>query len=740
LLVFWINTAASGRLDPGPNPRRIEAPEFCSDLLKRMSMDNKTTGPLRGAWPDPLWAIVGAIALAGLVFVAYLPVIHAGFIWDDDKHITNSAVLMRSDGLALAWRFPQIRPPSIGPPQYYPLTHTSFWLESHIWGLDPHGYHLDNILLHAASAVLLWLVLWRLRVAGAWIAGTWVAAALWALHPVQVESVAWITERKNTLSLFLELAALLAYQAFEPGLQCFGAGAAREEQSKQQRHWDSYALALLFFVAALLAKTVACSLPLVILILIWWKRGRIRAAEVLPLVPMFLMGGALGLYTGYLERVRVGALGPEWQIPAVDRLLIAGRAIWFDLGKLLWPAGLCFSYSKWNVDAGAIWQWLAPAAVGATLAALWLARRRLGRGPLAGAIIYCIVLGPSLGIADVYPMLFTFVADHYQYAASAAMAALIVGVASRARFGREIIRAGAIVLIAVLALLTYDRSHIFRSAESVWRDTIVKNPGSWLARENLAVILTVEANVPPAEAKLGEDSDTVAHRDELLGNDPATFARGRLLEAASLYAEVSTLRPLHDYVDLNWGDALLGLKQYDAAIARYRHRLEIAKLPNGPELTPTALSTVYRKIAGAQDMSGRHEESLASMRQAVADDPNSMPVRIDLARELARMHRIDEAVAQVIAATNGSDANGAHWRDAAWLLWQIGRPAQMQEVLDEYLARFPGDLDGRLNIGAFFMENNRPEEAEKFFRAALVIDPNCPQALAELARLGSPSP
>jgi tetratricopeptide (TPR) repeat protein len=704
-----------------------------------MSIDDSTIGRLRGAWPDPLRAVLGAIALAGLVVVAYLPAMQAGFIWDDDKHITDNPVLTQENGLALAWQLPQISPPSVGPPQYYPLTHTTFWLERHIWGVDARGYHLDNILLHAASAILLWLVLWRLRAPGAWV-----AAALWALHPVQVESVAWITERKNTLSLFLELAALLAYQAFEPGLQSDEQD--RAELSGQKpgrsavRHWDSYALAMIFFIAALLAKTIACSLPVVILLLIWWKRGRVRTNQIVSLIPMALIGVPLGLYTGYLERVRVGAVGADWQIPAVDRLLIAGRAIWFDLGKLIWPVNLSFSYARWNVDPIFTWQWFAPAAVALALAALWLARRRLGRGPLAAALIYCVMLGPSLGFANVYPMLFTFVADHYQYAASAAMAALIVGVASRVRFGREVIRAGAVVLIAALTMLTYDRARIFRSAESVWRDTITKNPQSWLARENLAVILTVEISEPPGEAKLGEDSDTVAHRDELLGNDPLTFARGRLLEATALYAEVAALRPLHEYVDLNWGDALLGLRQYDDAIARYRHRLWIARMPGGPPLTPRVLSTVFRKIAAAQDMSGRHDEALASMRQAVADDPNSMLVRIDLARQFGRMHRTDEAVAEIMAATNGSDSDAEHWRVAAWLLWQIGRPVEMQTVLDRYLARFPKDLDGRLELGDFFLENNHPDIAEKFFRSALAVDPACAEALAGLARVQALSP
>jgi Flp pilus assembly protein TadD len=163
-------------------------------------------------------------------------------------------------------------------------------------------------------------------------------------------------------------------------------------------------------------------------------------------------------------------------------------------------------------------------------------------------------------------------------------------------------------------------------------------------------------------------------------------------------------------------------------------------MPGGPALTPRVLSTVYRKIAAAEDMGGRHEDSLAAMRQAVAAEPNSLPVRLDLARQFARMHRVDEAVAEIVKATTGPDSDVTHWTDAAWLLWQIGRPTEMRALLDRYLARFPNDLEGRLDIGEFFFENNQPADAEKFFRSALAIDPTSPEAQAGMARIHALTP
>ena len=299
-----------------------------------------------------------------MTVVAYLPAFQAGFIWDDDQHVTENLTLRTFSGLGQIWG------QTSATPQYYPLVHTSFWLEYHLWELNPMGYHVDNVLLHALAAVLLWRALVRLRAPGAWL-----AAGIFALHPVTVESVAWVTERKNVLSAVFYFAAALAWWRWDDPS---AAGGRVPGGGTRPTGW--YIIAFALFVAALLSKTVTCSLPAALLLVIWWKRGRLTAGDVLPLLPFFGVGAGLGLLTSWLERTHVGAAGPEWAFSFFDRCLIAGRALWFYAGELCWPVNLMFSYPRWEINAGVWWQWLYPAAALAVVAGLWGRRRRWAAG------------------------------------------------------------------------------------------------------------------------------------------------------------------------------------------------------------------------------------------------------------------------------------------------------------------------------------------------------------------------
>jgi hypothetical protein len=247
-----------------------------------------------------------------------------------------------------------------------------------LWQVHPLGYHLVNVLLHALNAILLLLLLSHLRVPGGWL-----AALLFALHPVQVESVAWITERKNVLSAFFYLASFLAYLRYydltvdsdqtSPGIH-------PATSKVKDNFWPFYPLSFFLFLCALLSKTVTCSLPAAILLVLWWKRDRICWRDLPPLIPYFVVGAFLGLTTVWLERHHVGAQGAEWALSFVDRVLVAGRALWFYAGKLVWPYELTFIYPRWQIDAGAWWQYLFPLAAVAVIFILWLLRQRLGKG------------------------------------------------------------------------------------------------------------------------------------------------------------------------------------------------------------------------------------------------------------------------------------------------------------------------------------------------------------------------
>jgi lipoprotein NlpI len=362
-------------------------------------------------------------------------------------------------------------------PQYYPLVFTVFRLEYDLWGLRPAGYHAVNILLHAASALLLWRLLSRLRMPGAWL-----AALIFAVHPVHVESVAWVTELKNVLSGFFYLAAFWAALRFYLPM-------GRDAETGERR-WAAYAAAFLLFGCALLSKTVTCSFPVAILLVLWWKRGRFSRFEVATLLPFLVLGAALALNTATLEKTKVGAVGTEWNLPFLQRFLIAGRAVWFYARKLVWPVPLTFSYPRWDVNAAVPWQYLFPLAALAALAVLWLLRDRIGRGPLAAVLFFALSLVPALGFFDIYPMRFSFVADHFQYLASIGLIALAAaGAASWGAMRKRpaMICCGAAV-VAALGAATWDQCHAYRDEETLWLDTLWKNPGASLAWNNLGEI------------------------------------------------------------------------------------------------------------------------------------------------------------------------------------------------------------------------------------------------------------
>ena len=286
------------------------------------------------------WLQAAAIVL--LMFMVYASAIGGGFIWDDDSYVTQNPLLTSPHGLLEIWT-------TAKSPQYYPLVFTTFWAEYRLWGLHPAGYHTVNVILHAINSVLLFFLLRRLEVPGAWMIG-----AVFAVHPVHVESVAWITERKNVLSALFYLLSIGCYLEYE---------------SKHRRGW--YAGAFGLFILALTSKTVVATLPIALLLIRYWKGWRIGRRELLELLPFLLAGAFMGMLTKWYEVHRVGAEGPEWDLSMAERLLIAGRALVFYAAKLTWPANLSFNYPRWRLNIGDPVQWSYPLAVGAAGFRLW---------------------------------------------------------------------------------------------------------------------------------------------------------------------------------------------------------------------------------------------------------------------------------------------------------------------------------------------------------------------------------
>jgi tetratricopeptide (TPR) repeat protein len=482
---------------------------------------------------------------------AYWPALNGTPLWDDDNHLTR-ADLQSLHGLWRIWF-------DLGATQqYYPLLHSAFWLEHRLWGDAVAGYHLTNIALHALSACLVVAIVRRLSLPGAWFTGF-----VFALHPVFVEGVAWISEQKSTLSGVFCLAALLVYLRFD-----------------RSRQRSEYLLATGLFVLALLSKTVTATLPAALMVILWWQRGRLAwRRDVLPLIPWLAVGASAGIFTAWVQRTLIGANGAAFALTPLQRVLVAGRAIWFYAGKLVWPVNLAFSYEHWKIDPSVWWQCLFPAGILALAVGLGLAARR-SRGPLASFLIFAGTLLPVLGFLNVYPFRYAWVADHFQYLASLGIivpvTAALTMAAKRSALGSKVTVAFSVVLL-VLGILTWRQSREYRDVETLYRETLARNPASWLAHNNLGGILS---------QKPGRLREAIAEYEAAMRIEPdypeahsgmgTTLLRipGRRLDAIAEYEKALGLKP--DYTDAhyNLANALSqmpnrlqdAIAEYDAAL------------------------------------------------------------------------------------------------------------------------------------------------------------------------------
>lgn len=619
-------------------------------------MPVRRSPPLPRAERRDVAAWLPGAALAALVVAVYAPTLGNGYVSDDEIYIRGIRELASAAGLRDIW----LRIGAV--PQYYPLVHTAFWLEYRLWGLDPVGFHAMNVAAHAAVVLLAWRLLVRLALPGAWL-----GAALFAVHPVQVETVAWASERKNLLSAAFALASMLAYLRFAP-LDPAIAGTA---SGGRRRH---YALSLALFAAALLCKTVAIAAAPALLVLRWWKTGALGWRDVRPLLPFLALGLPLALLTIRVEREHVGAVGAAWELGLLERVLIAGRAVWFYLGKLAWPHPLGFVYPRWNVDAGATWQYAYPAALAALALALLAARGRLGRGPLAALLLFVGVLFPALGFFDVYPFLFSFVADHYQYHASLAplafaASAFVLG-ARAGRVGRGVAWTAALAAIAVLGLLAQRESTFYRDDATLIRRSAENQPDSWAARYRLGFVLQNEGRRVEALEEMREalrlfpshapiqvaialnlaalgrlDEASAAFESALSGalddDDRATtllhlgnlrVAQRRVEDAAAHFGAATALTPGSAEAHYSLGLALRGLGQGPGALAALRRSVEL-----DPRVAKSQYALGLVLLDGG-DAAG----ALEPLRTAVELAPENAAFRGSLAAAVARAGQDDE--------------------------------------------------------------------------------------------------
>jgi tetratricopeptide (TPR) repeat protein len=575
-------------------------------------MENKHT-PKRAACRRHLpW--LGAVLVAVVCFVAYIPAMNGGFVWDDEAWTSSiSSLLADLPGLARMWATPEALQ------QYFPLTGTTFWIDHQLWGNWTLPYHLENLVLHLVSAFLFWRLLLRLGIEGAWL-----AAALFAVHPVMVESVAWIAERKNGLSMVLMLGSLLVYGRFS----AFGNEAAAKKR------WTPYAGALVLFSMAMMAKASAFVLPVAVLVIVWWRQGRLRWRDhVLPLVPFLLISIAFSLFILWLEVHHVGADGREWPVAVAQRPIIAGLAVWFYLGKFVWPAELHPIYPRWDIDVHNVWLWLAPASVVVLIVGLWLARRRLGRGPIAAVLLFLTALFPVLGFLDVYGMVYSFVADRWAYVPSLPIFA--IAAAGVARFAQSRASVAGVFALPVLVVLTWQKAGQYKDAQTLMRAALAGNPRCWLACYNLANDLRHEGREEEAE-ELFERAIAIWPE---YAKAHANLASLKIHQGKDEEAMAHLVRALEIAPEIHAAHFNLGLLR----VKRKEMGLALQSFEKAAELLPDFLAA-HQNAASIAYQGGDLEKAIHHCRLVVGLAPQAPAAHRDLATVLLSARRISEAV------------------------------------------------------------------------------------------------
>ncbi len=628
----------------------------------------------------PGWA--PCALLLCLVTAAYWPCLRGGMLWDDQAHVTRED-LRPVSGLVRIWTHLNETQ------QYYPVLHSAFWIEHRLWGDSTLGYHLANLALHAIDACLFAAVLSRLGGMGAGPrpppGAAWLAAFLFALHPVCVESVAWISEQKNTLSLALYLLSARAYLGFSGS-----------------RSRAAYAAAFALFCAALGTKSVTATLPAALLVALGWRNGSLSwRRDVAPLAPWFLVAGASGMLTAWVERHVVGAEGPAFAITAAGRLLVCGRAIWFYLGKLAWPADLMFIYPRWDLASWGGAAWAFPLSAAAVTACLWVLRGRL-RGACAAWLFYVGSLFPALGFFNIFPFLYSYVADHFQYLPSLGIfAACAIGAARTVErlppAGRGLGRAACALVVGCLALLTRAQSTTYRDSETLYRSTLAKNPSCWMAEGNLAAEL--------ADA-------------------------GRTGEALQHFRRALEVRPDYPEAHNNLANLLSSLPGRGQEAAG--HYAEALRLKPGFTEAHVGLANLLSLAAG------REAEAASHYEEALRLNPGDPTVRYDLAGLLARVPgREGDAIAQYRESLRLRPGSAETHSNLGVLLSRS--PGTAAEALAEFAeaARLdPGFAAAHVNLALLYLGQGRAGDASRECRLALRIDPNDPTARRILSQLG----
>ena len=651
--------------------------------------------PTARGWPRPVGWLLPALGLVLASWFAFMPAFHGTWIWDDFAELVHAPEIRDPAGLGKIWFAPE-------GVDYFPLKTTVQWLQWHLWQEHVLGYHVSNVALHLLSAFLFWHLLRKLGLRLAWLGGL-----LFAVHPVVVESVAWMAELKNTLSLPPLLLAMGAYVDYD----------ARRRRADYRR-------ALLLFVVAMLCKTSVVMLPVVILLYVWWKRGRITKDDLKASAPFFAVSLMLGLVTVWFQHQRAIGEGVILVSGVGARLAGAGLAVAFYVGKCVWPVDLLPIYPRWTVEPPSFLQFLPWLGIAVGLGWLWAKRATWGRHALFGCGFFLINLAPVLGFITMSYLHIAWVADHFVYLPllgliGLATAGAATGIGRLAVPLRPYAIGGAVAVGALLACQSHRYAGIFRDEETFWTYTLQHNPRAWVAHGNLG----------KAALDLGRVEEAIGHFEAALRLKPDYAAahynwgnalvQQRQLPVAVAHYEAA-LRLMPDYADahINLGNTLVMLGRAVEAAGHYEAALRV---------TPNNAGAHYN-LGKIMARLGRWQEAAERFETALRLNPGFVAAHVGRGDALIRLGRLPEAVGHYEAALQLEPGLAVAHYDLACVLLQTERVAEAVAHFETALRLKPDYAEAHNDLGYALVQLGRPAEAMAHFEAALRFKPDYPEA------------
>lgn len=646
--------------------------------------------------PDP----IKFLFIILLVVAIYFPAMSSGFIWNDDTFLYQNSLIHRSDGLVRFWA-------STEAPDYFPLVSTSLWFEWRLWGLNATGYHITNIVLHLLSVYILWRLLLLLNFKGAWF-----AALIFAVHPVNVESVAWITERKNTLTMVFYLLSLL----------CFVKWDKRHDSKKY--YWS-----LLFFVMALLCKTAVVGVPILLGFYFYFQNGNIKFKQILRLVPFFLVSLVFGLITVWFQHHRAIGEAIIRTDSLLTRALGAGWAFWFYLYKLAWPSNLIFIYPRWNIDSSRLISYIPILSMLIGGIFLWKKRHSWGRSVFYGLGYFLIMILPVLGFVNIYFMRFSFVADHWQYFAMIGAVVLVVyfieTIIMKYRESRVWVYGFMGLSVLVLSLLTFQQSQIYKSEKTLWADTIDKNPKSWMAYNSLGLVYLEEGNNQEAEKNYLQALRLKPEYPRALTNMGNLLMRkGDAERAVEYYQKVLELIPDHPETYVHLGNVMMQAGQYDQALQYYESAYQYQKND----------ANILTSLGNAWITLGEFQKGFDYYEKAILLEPNNALCHVNYGASLLRFGKSQEGVFHYLRAIEIRPSPGAFMGLATAMILEKDYPSAIN-YFRKTLGLDHAHFTARLGLADSLTLTEQFGDALEQYRYLINLNPAQPQVLNNLGNL-----